>query len=84
LSPEERRAAATAQQESSRKVLHCVDSVLESSGGKRLQDQPNALGTVLVETTPAGVEELARVDVVKAVMEDQGISLLSAPSRSSH
>ena len=37
---------------------------------------PSALGTIAVETTVAGINELAASDHVQAILEDQPISVL--------
>lgn len=54
--------------------LREVDQILKRCGGKRTAEQPDALGSLPVETTPAGVKALAALPVVNAVLEDQPIS----------
>jgi hypothetical protein len=58
-------------------VLPEIDSVLTRFGGHRLADQVNALGSLPVETTAAGFRALAASDRVKAILEDQPVSLLT-------
>jgi hypothetical protein len=62
-----RKAARTALAE--------VDVILERFGGTRLAKEPNSLGYVTVETTPAGIRALAASDSVKGVLEDQPVRL---------
>ena len=50
-----------------------VDEVLARFGGRRLSDAPDALGSLPVETTCAGIHALAECDGVSAVLEDQPI-----------
>ena len=57
-------------------VLPEIDSVLARFSGRRLADQVNALGSLPVETTAAGIRALAESDRVKAILEDQPVSLL--------
>jgi len=73
-SREGRKAVAEAMQQAAQSAVERLDKVLQAVGGRRLQDSPNALGTILVEASPAGVFQLAQSDVVTAVMEDQRIS----------
>jgi hypothetical protein len=56
-----------------------IDRPLTHFGGKRLALGVNALGSVPVESTPDGITALASLDSVKAILEDQPISLLSGP-----
>jgi hypothetical protein len=63
-----REAAATA--------LPDIDAILERFGGKRLAESADALGSIPVETTPAGVQALAASEHVKTILEDQPISSL--------
>ncbi len=70
----ERKAAVNALKVSARSALKVVDEVLEQSGGRRLSDAPDALGSIRVEATPDGIYKLAHLKEVKAVLEDQGVS----------
>ncbi len=58
-----------------RPVLAEIDAVLDRFGGSKSTRGMEALGCVLVETTAAGIEVLALIANVKAIMEDQPISL---------
>jgi len=55
-------------------ALSDIDGILERFGGKRLTDRANSLGTILVETTPAGTRAIAASKHVKAIVEDQPIT----------
>ena len=61
---------------SSQKAIFEIDHTLEKYGGQKLASKPNALGCLPVETTVSGVNSLASLKEVKAIMEDQPISLL--------
>lgn len=50
-----------------------IDSVLADIGGQRLTENGNALGFIVVETTPGGVAAIADLGWVGTVMEDQTI-----------
>ena len=79
-SPSQRQAMIEAMRKSAKPALAEIDSVLRHFGGKRLAPTVNALGSVPVEATPDGITALADLDSVKAILEDQSISLLSGPS----
>src|SRR5258708_6120649 len=72
---ESRRATINAVRSSAGTALQEIDEILARHGGSRLA-QANALGTVSIETTPAGLRELATSDHVKAIIEDQPIALV--------
>jgi hypothetical protein len=78
-SPAERQATIEAMRKSAEPVLVAIDRALRHFGGKRLGSSVNALGSVPVEATPDGITALANLDSVKAILEDQQISLLSGP-----
>jgi hypothetical protein len=78
-SPSERQAAIEAMRKSAEPALVEIDRVLRHFGGKRLGASVNALGSIPVEATPDGITALATLDSVKAILEDQPISLLSGP-----
>ena len=61
---------------SSEKAIFEIDHTLEKYGGQKLASKPNALVSLPVETTVSGVNALASLKEVKAIMEDQPISLL--------
>jgi hypothetical protein len=78
-SPAECQAVIHAMRKSTEPALVEIDCVLKQFGGKRLASSVNALGAVAVETTPEGITTLATLDSVKAILEDQPISLFSGP-----
>ena len=75
----ERQAMIERIRQSAEPALTEVDNILAHYNGKRLAASVNALGVVPIETTAAGINALAASDRVKAVLEDQAISLLSTP-----
>lgn len=76
-SPEERKASVKAIKQSAGTVLPEIDRILERFEGRRLTDQPDALGSITVVTTANGINALAGSAHVKAILEDQDISLFS-------
>ncbi len=74
-----RKAAVEAVKASARSALKVVDEVLERSGGRRLSEAPDALGSIRVEVTPEGLFRLAHLKEVKAVLEDQNVFPLPTP-----
>ena len=52
-----------------------MDDILGRFDGQRFADEPDALGSIPVEATVAGIEALASSDWVKAIIEDQPIQL---------
>ena len=76
LSKHERDKKIREMKKLHRPVLDEVDAVLNRFGGSKSARGMDALGCVLVETTPAGIEALASIANVEAIMEDQPISLL--------
>ena len=72
---EERKAAIESVREAAKQALQQMDKTLEKFGGRRLQADLNALGTIAVEVTPAGINALARSKSVKAILEDQRVTL---------
>lgn len=73
LTPEERAAAVKAVRRSLAKALPDLDRVLERHHGKRLKERVDALGTIPVITTAAGIDALTSLDYVKAILEDQRV-----------
>ena len=69
----ERQATIEAMRTSAEQALGDIDELLERFGGKRLSERPNALGSIPVETTAAGINALAASEWVKAILEDQAI-----------
>jgi len=73
----ERQAVIEAIRKSAEPALVDIDGILERFDGKRLATNVDALGCIPVETTAAGITALAASDHVKAILEDQPISLLA-------
>jgi hypothetical protein len=71
----EREAAVKAARTSAERALPDIDKILKKHDGRRLARRPNALGSLPVETTAAGIRALARSRWVQAVLEDQPIHL---------
>lgn len=69
----ERKAAIKAKRQAAAAALHDIDGILEDLGGQRLADHPDALGSLPLETTAAGIDALAASDRVTAILEDQAI-----------
>lgn len=76
----ERAAAVEAMRKQAEQSLEEVDAILEQFKGTRLRAEPDALGTVPVETTAEGIEGLAASERVQAVLEDQAVSLPGKPT----
>lgn len=76
-SQKERQAAIETLRQSASEALIGVDDILKRFGGQRLANAPDALGSVPVETTAAGIKALASLENVKVILEDQRISLLA-------
>jgi hypothetical protein len=74
-SRDERKAAIEATRKSAERALSDIDSILKRHDGRRLARRPNALGSMPVETTPAGIKALASSRWVQAILEDQPIKL---------
>ena len=78
----ERKAALEAVRKSAGAALAQIDDTLEPFHGSRLSWNPNVLGSILVEANAAGIMALAESKYVKAILEDQPISLLEREKRS--
>jgi hypothetical protein len=74
-SPAEREAAIEAMRSSAGDALAEIDKILKRTDGRRFADAPDALGSIPVEATPAGIRALASSKWVKAIIEDQPIQL---------
>lgn len=72
----QRGSAVDAVRTGAEEAFQHIDRVLAGSEGKRLAAHADALGTVSVETTLAGIQGLAMLDQVKAILEDQPMSSL--------
>ena len=71
----EREEAVKAFRKKAGQALDDLDKILKKHSGRRLARRPNALGSLPVETTAAGIRALARSRWVQAVLEDQPIHL---------
>jgi hypothetical protein len=80
-SDKDRKANITAVRRAATVALEQVDQVLESSGGTRLTRTVDALGTVTVQATAVGVQLLADLPEVQAILEDQPIIGLATSRR---
>ncbi len=75
----ERRALAGTVRSVADSALSAIDEILDRHDGERLAERANALGSLPVETTSSGILALAESGYVKAILEDQDISLLPSP-----
>jgi hypothetical protein len=82
---EERQAILRESRIRTQETFAEVDSVLAEVGGQRLTECGNALGFIVVETTPNGIIAIADLGWVGTVMEDQAIrpvhQVVSPPTR---
>jgi hypothetical protein len=69
----EREEAVKAFRKSAGQALDDLDKILKKHDGRRMARRPDALGSLPVETTAAGIRALARSRWVQAVFEDQPI-----------
>ncbi len=72
-----RKKLTEAMQRSVEAAADDIAEVLEKFGGRRLEHQLDALGSLAVETTPAGIKALSECPRVRAILEDQSLSLIS-------
>ena len=54
-----------------------IANVVKKYGGHLLAGKLESLGSLAVETTPAGIKALTDCPQVRAILEDQSISLIS-------
>ncbi len=73
----QRKMLTEAMQRSVEAAADDIAEVLEKFGGRRLEHQLDTLGSLAVETTPAGIKALSECPRVRARLEDQSISLIS-------
>jgi hypothetical protein len=71
-----RGAAVAAVRDAADTALPDIDVILERHDGRRLSAHADALGCLPVEVTVDGIAALARSKHVKAIFEDQPISLM--------
>lgn len=69
----ERQATIQRIQESTEQALVEVNSILDRFDSIRLTERPDALGSISVEATPAGIKAIAALKCVAVVIEDQEI-----------
>jgi len=72
--PDRLRAAIQQIRGGAMDALSEIDQILAPFDGRRLSGKPTALGTITVESNPAGIVALANSSRVKAILEDQPIS----------
>ena len=75
LSGEVRRKLAESHRQWFATRLPEIDRILDETGGKRLAEYPDTLGSLPVETNPDGILALSASDAVKAILEDQPVQL---------
>jgi sorbitol-specific phosphotransferase system component IIA len=71
---EERQLKVREIRASASQALAEIDEILARHDGRRLSEQPTALGTITVEATAAGLNALADSERVSAILEDQPVS----------
>lgn len=75
-SKQERKAIGEAIQTGAAPAMAEVDHLLERSGGRRLTSGPDVFASILVEAPASGILHLAESDHVRAILEDQPVSLV--------
>ena len=70
----ERQAVIDEIRKRASQALKDIDDILTRFSGKRLSEYPTALGTIAVESTPAGIAALSESNYVKAILQDQPVS----------
>ncbi|WP_407895955.1 hypothetical protein [Scytonema sp. NUACC26] len=73
LSRAERRATMEGIRNSATQALSYIKKIIQDFGGQELAERPDALGSIPIEISAAGVKALAASDAVKAVLEEQEI-----------
>jgi hypothetical protein len=76
-----RKAIVEAIQTAAAPALAEVDRLLERSGGRRLAPGPDLFGSVPVEAPAAALLALAGSRHVRALLEDQPLSMMPDPHR---
>jgi len=71
----ERASASRSIRDSSAAAVESVDLILKRFEGRRLTE-PSALGTIAIESTPAGIKAISESQDVRAILEDQPVSRL--------
>ncbi len=72
----ERQSTVDKKRRAAEHALPEIDTILRRYGGRRLADGANALGSIPVETTAAGIKALAASRHVRLILENQAVSLL--------
>ena len=70
----ERQAIASSIKRTGAGAIKDLHAILKPFGGRILSDQPTALGTITIESTPAGIAALSKSDAVRVILEDQPVS----------
>ncbi len=73
----QRKSLTEAMQRSVEAAADDIDEILEKFGGRRLERQLDTLGSLAIETTPGGIKALSECPRVRAILEDQSLSLIS-------
>jgi hypothetical protein len=76
-----RRAIAESIQKATEPALAEVDRLLECSGGRRVRQGPDLFGSVPVEAPARTLLALAESEHVRALLEDQPLSMLRDAER---
>ncbi len=71
---DERQALIDKTRSSASQALPKIDAILIQFNGRRLSKTPTVLGTISIESTPAGIVALSQSDSVKAILQDQPAS----------
>ena len=72
-----RKELTEAARRSVEAVADDIAEILERFGGHRLEREIDTLGSLAIETTPAGIKALTECPQVRAIVEDQPLSLIS-------
>lgn len=70
---DERKVAIAHLRQAAQGVMSELNTLLQNFDGRSLAKAPDALGSVPVELSAAGITALAALPWVRAVLEDQGI-----------
>ena len=81
LSRAARKEIAEAIQTAAAPAMAEVDQLLERAGGRRLASGPDLFGSIPVEAPASALLALAGSEHVRAILEDQPLSLLRDPDR---
>ena len=69
----DRQQTTEAVQQAAEQKLNRIRIILEAHQGQLLAERPNVLGAIPLEITVAGVYALAESEVVRLIVENQGI-----------